>query len=231
MLALLIWRILTASLGAGRVSGHRMIDVIPGGDQRPGQQGGSVPGRGGWRGCRERRRVPSPSPAPRSHAWCDDTSYRTAHAALIGEILGLLAGNRPAPPPAGPRPPVEPLSDSELRVLRYLPTNLTTPEIVGELYVSVNTVRTHVGSLYVKLGAHRRADAVTRARDLGLLAPSTRSARQRALAHWLAWAESMLLPSAITARRRPPNHADRVTPAHPGESEAGITRHRRIATA
>ena len=39
-----MWRILTASLGAGGVSGHRMIGVIPGGDQRPGQQEVSVPG-------------------------------------------------------------------------------------------------------------------------------------------------------------------------------------------
>jgi LuxR family transcriptional regulator, maltose regulon positive regulatory protein len=46
--------------------------------------------------------------------------HRTAHAALIAEILGLLAGNRPAPPPAGPQLPIEPLSESELRVLRYL---------------------------------------------------------------------------------------------------------------
>jgi LuxR family transcriptional regulator, maltose regulon positive regulatory protein len=103
--------------------------------------------------------------------------HRTAHAALIAEILGLLAGSRSAPPATGPRPPAEPLSGSELRVLRYLPTNLTAPEIAGELYVSVNTVKTHVGNLYAKLGAHRRAEAVTRARDLGLLAPSARSAR------------------------------------------------------
>ena len=100
--------------------------------------------------------------------------HRTAHAALIAEILGLLAGNRPAPPPAGPRLPVEPLSGSELRVLRYLPTNLTGPEIAGELYVSFNTVKTHMRNLYAKLGTHRRAEAVTRARDLGLLAPSAR---------------------------------------------------------
>ena len=99
---------------------------------------------------------------------------RTAHAALIGEILGLLAGNRSAPPPTGPRPLVEPLSDSELRVLRYLPTNLTGPEIAGELYVSFNTVKTHVRNLYAKLGAHRRAEAVARARELGLVAPSAR---------------------------------------------------------
>jgi LuxR family maltose regulon positive regulatory protein len=97
---------------------------------------------------------------------------RTAHAALIAEILGLLAGNRPAPPPAAPQLPVKPLSDSELRVLRYLPTNLTGPEIAGELYVSFNTVRTHLRHLYAKLGAHHRSDAVARARALGLLAPS-----------------------------------------------------------
>jgi LuxR family transcriptional regulator, maltose regulon positive regulatory protein len=110
---------------------------------------------------------------------------RTAHAALIAEILGPFAGNSPAPQgdlapaarAAGPRLPVEPLSESELRVLRYLPTNLTVPEIAGELYVSVNTVKTHVRNLYVKLGTHHRGETVTLARDLGLLAPSARSAR------------------------------------------------------
>ncbi|MGH3175311.1 MAG: response regulator transcription factor, partial [Streptosporangiaceae bacterium] len=70
-----------------------------------------------------------------------------------------------------------PLSSSEIRVLRYLPTNLTAPEIAGELSVSRNTVKTHMRNLYAKLGTHRRAEAVTRARDLGLLAPSARSAR------------------------------------------------------
>ena len=103
--------------------------------------------------------------------------HRTTHASLIAEILGLLAGNRPAPPPAGPRLSLEPLSESELRVLRYLPTNLTAPEIAAELYVSRNTVKTHTRNLYAKLGTHRRAEAVARARDLRLLAPSARSAR------------------------------------------------------
>jgi LuxR family maltose regulon positive regulatory protein len=96
---------------------------------------------------------------------------RTAHAALIAEILGLLAGQAPASP-AGPRPLLEPLSDSEIRVLRYLPTNLSGPEIAVELYVSLNTVRTHMRHLYAKLGTHRRADTVARARALGLLAPA-----------------------------------------------------------
>jgi hypothetical protein len=53
----------------------------------------------------------------------------------------------------------------------YLPTNLTAPEIAGELHVSVNTVKTHMRTLYAKLATHRRAETVVRARDLGLLAP------------------------------------------------------------
>jgi ATP/maltotriose-dependent transcriptional regulator MalT len=101
---------------------------------------------------------------------------RTAHAALIADILSLLAGRAPALP-AGPRPPLEPLSDREVRVLRYLPTNLTAPEIAGELSISRNTVKTHIRNLYAKLGTHRRAEAVARARDLGLLAPAARTRR------------------------------------------------------
>jgi LuxR family maltose regulon positive regulatory protein len=97
--------------------------------------------------------------------------HGTAHAALIADILSLLAGRKLAPPPAGP-PPLEALSDSEVRVLRYLPTNLSGPEIASELYVSHNTVRTHIAHLYAKLGTHTRAETVARARALGLLAPS-----------------------------------------------------------
>jgi LuxR family maltose regulon positive regulatory protein len=99
----------------------------------------------------------------------------TAHAALIAQILTLLTGTQPpAAPPAGPRPLHEPLTASETRVLRYLPTHLSLPEIAGELYVSHNTVRTHLRHLYAKLGAHRRTEAVDRARALGLLAPAPR---------------------------------------------------------
>ena len=59
------------------------------------------------------------------------------------------------------------------------PLALTAPEIAGELYVSVNTVKIHVGNLYAKLGNHRRSEAVTRTRDLGLLTPSTRAPAQQ----------------------------------------------------
>jgi LuxR family maltose regulon positive regulatory protein len=71
-------------------------------------------------------------------------------------------------------PPRGELSPGELRVLRYLPTNLSRPEIAGQLSVSVNTVNTHVRSIYAKLQARDRSSAVQRARELRLLAERTR---------------------------------------------------------
>jgi LuxR family transcriptional regulator, maltose regulon positive regulatory protein len=97
--------------------------------------------------------------------------HRTAHAALVSEILNLLAGKRPAPTRDEERLR-EPLSESETRILRYLPTNLSVPEIADQTYLSANTVKTHMRHLYGKLGAHSRGKAVERARALGLLAPS-----------------------------------------------------------
>jgi LuxR family maltose regulon positive regulatory protein len=99
---------------------------------------------------------------------------RTAHAALVADLLDLLAGQTPADRPGDVEPLRDPLSESELRVLRYLPTNLHATEIASELFVSENTIRTHMRHLYAKLGVHRRADAVQRGRDLGLLATSAR---------------------------------------------------------
>jgi LuxR family maltose regulon positive regulatory protein len=96
----------------------------------------------------------------------------TAHAALISEILRVLSGSEAGQVPSPGL--VEPLSQSEIRVLRYLPTGLSAPEIADQLYVSVNTVKTHMRHLYDKLGAHRRQEAVEQARSLGLLAPSPR---------------------------------------------------------
>jgi DNA-binding CsgD family transcriptional regulator len=66
------------------------------------------------------------------------------------------------------------LTHGETRVLHYLPTNLSAREIAGELYLSVNTVKTHQRHLYQKLGARSRSQAVERARAGGLLAPSSR---------------------------------------------------------
>ncbi len=102
---------------------------------------------------------------------------------MISQILNLLLRpTRAVPPPnsqarwAPSRGLDEQLTDSETRVLRYLPTHLTAHEIANELFLSVNTVSTHTRHLYAKLGVHSRHEAVDRARVLGLLAPSTRRA-------------------------------------------------------
>ena len=98
---------------------------------------------------------------------------RSTHASLISEILNLLSGRAPTARPSGAAPLQEPLTESELRVLRYLPTNLRGPEIAAELFVSLNTIRAHLRNIYAKLGVHSRAGAVERARELGLLSPSS----------------------------------------------------------
>jgi LuxR family maltose regulon positive regulatory protein len=101
----------------------------------------------------------------------------TARATFINEILSLLSGGTGEHGGTGgivPPRVTEPLSQSEVRVLRYLPTKLSAPEIADQLYLSVNTVKTHMRHVYDKLGAHRRHEAVEQARALGLLAPSPR---------------------------------------------------------
>ena len=100
-------------------------------------------------------------------------SHRTAHATLLSDILDVTAGRTRTR-----REELESwahdLSDAELRVVRYLPTNLTAPAIAAELFLSPNTVGTHMRHIYAKLGVHSRSEAVARARELGLLAPSLR---------------------------------------------------------
>ena len=103
--------------------------------------------------------------------------HRTAHAALLADLLSVLGGSSLPPRRREPATPSEPLSESELRVLRFLPSNLSAGEIAGELYVSTSTVKTHMRHIYEKLDAHRRTEAVDRARELGLLGPSARSGR------------------------------------------------------
>lgn len=94
--------------------------------------------------------------------------HRTAHATLISTILDALAGR----PHGGPAAPLrDELSDAELRVLGYLPSNLTASQVASELVVSANTVRTHMRHIYAKLDAHSRSEAVARAREIGLVAP------------------------------------------------------------
>ena len=94
---------------------------------------------------------------------------QSAHAALLTDVLDVLHGSSVASA-VQPLPADRRLSLTELRVLRYLPTNLSRTEIAGELRVSVNTVNTHVRSIYAKLQATGRSTAVQRARELRLLA-------------------------------------------------------------
>ena len=76
----------------------------------------------------------------------------------------------PRPDPDQPAPIiVEPLSEREREVLRLLSAMLSTAEIGTEMYISVNTVKTHLRSIYRKLSAARRGEAVRRARELKLI--------------------------------------------------------------
>jgi LuxR family maltose regulon positive regulatory protein len=77
--------------------------------------------------------------------------------------------------PAVPEP-VDPLTAKEREVLGHLAALLTTEEIAATMFVSVNTVRSHVRSILRKLGVSRRNEAVRRAWDLHLLQPPPRSA-------------------------------------------------------
>ena len=80
------------------------------------------------------------------------------------EDLGTVAPRSPSTSPL----PV-PLTDRELSVLLFLPTMMTFGEIAGELYVSINTVKSHVRSIYAKFDVTSRRRAVQRAHELGLL--------------------------------------------------------------
>jgi LuxR family maltose regulon positive regulatory protein len=88
----------------------------------------------------------------------------TAHPALLEVLLEGSCRDLPAGVALA-----EPLTERELRILRYLPTMLSNAEIGAEVFVSLNTVKTHLRSIYRKLGANGRAGAVERARALGLL--------------------------------------------------------------
>ena len=66
-------------------------------------------------------------------------------------------------------PLADPLSERELEVLRRLDSDLTGPELARQLFVSLNTLRTHTKRIFTKLDVNNRSAAVRRARELGLL--------------------------------------------------------------
>jgi len=86
---------------------------------------------------------------------------------FVLELASLLASGEPALPE--PEPLQFPLTERELTVLAFLPTMETNTEIAQQLFVSVNTVKAHLKSLYRKLGVGDRRDAIRRSRALGLL--------------------------------------------------------------
>jgi LuxR family maltose regulon positive regulatory protein len=94
----------------------------------------------------------------------------TGHAGFRTDILGVLHGSSTSARHPRPAPPAGQLSPGELRVLGYLPTNLSRPQIAGELSVSLNTVDTYVRRIYAKLQVRDRSAAIQRARELRLLA-------------------------------------------------------------
>jgi len=95
----------------------------------------------------------------------------TAHRALLTDIVDQLSAGSPSGPTREPPARVDGLTATELRVLRFLPTNLTRAEIARDLHVSIHTVNTHVRNIYAKLGASDRSAAVQRARQQRLLSP------------------------------------------------------------
>ena len=97
----------------------------------------------------------------------------TAHRSLAGALLAGLDDAAPAPA-ATATLLLEPLSDRELTVLRFLPTMMSNAEIAAEMFVSVNTVKTHLKHVYRKLDVTDRRDCVRRARELRLLSPGLR---------------------------------------------------------
>ncbi len=103
--------------------------------------------------------------------------HRTAHAALLADILDVLSGSSLPARSTGEPELWEDLTESEIRVLRYLPSNLSAPEIAAEIFLSTSTVKTHMRHIYEKLGVHRRTEAVDQARERGLLGPSARARR------------------------------------------------------
>ena len=88
-----------------------------------------------------------------------------------GDVAGLLAASSRTSPRSGSpsQALVDPLSTRELTVLRYLSSRLTYQEIAGALYISLNTLKSHVRAVYRKLGVASRSDAIGTGRHLGLI--------------------------------------------------------------
>ena len=101
------------------------------------------------------------------------TALLSRHRHIIARHLDftapLIAGHDGDGRSVRSTPPVEALTERENAVLHYLPTMFKSAEIAADLFITVNTVKSHQQSLYRKLGVNTRRDAVDRARELNLL--------------------------------------------------------------
>jgi LuxR family maltose regulon positive regulatory protein len=88
---------------------------------------------------------------------------------LLTAATSATSQDQPRPLSAARAALADPLSDREVEVLRLLDSALTGPEIAGQLYVSLNTFRTHTKRIFTKLDVTSRAAAVHRGRELNLL--------------------------------------------------------------
>jgi LuxR family maltose regulon positive regulatory protein len=108
--------------------------------------------------------------APQALALLDrllDSAQAGGRRGVVAELQDLRARATGPRKPTGNLP--DPLSSRELEVLRLLASDLSGPEIARHLVVSLNTLRTHTKSIFAKLGASSRREAITRATALGLL--------------------------------------------------------------
>ncbi|MGH3181502.1 MAG: LuxR C-terminal-related transcriptional regulator, partial [Streptosporangiaceae bacterium] len=99
-----------------------------------------------------------------------DPELADTHRRLL--VPALRREQLPAPVKAPDQAPVlvvEPLTEREREVLQLVSGMLNTAEVASEMYISVNTVKTHLKSIYRKLAAAHRAEAVRRARQLQLI--------------------------------------------------------------
>jgi LuxR family maltose regulon positive regulatory protein len=114
------------------------------------------------------RRVFVSGGAPVRELLAEQLEYGTAYWSLVRDLV-QAPSLMPSQPQRSPGGPDEPLTKRELTVLRYMQSVLSNEEIASKLFVSVNTVKTHVRNIYRKLNVARRRDAVRRARELHLL--------------------------------------------------------------
>ncbi|WP_239393964.1 helix-turn-helix transcriptional regulator, partial [Frankia sp. CiP3] len=145
-----------SSSGPGRGGSQRSTAARPWTELRPAPDRGTEPAVGAAR------------PAAPMTADGDGAGTSGVTASRLSPARPLVTGPAVPVPADSAAPPVEPLSGREQAVLTYLPTMLTTAEIAKEMFVSTNTIKTHLKSIYRKLDVARRRDAVQRARALHL---------------------------------------------------------------